>query len=45
VLLAVPYAAGAGIGVVYVAMLPFSHRSFKRLAAEAEARRRAEAEI
>jgi len=45
VLLADPFAAGAGIGVVYVAMLPFSRRSFRRLAAEAEARRQAEADI
>jgi CDP-diacylglycerol--serine O-phosphatidyltransferase len=39
VLLADPYAAGAAMGFVYVAMLPFSRRSFRRLAAEAEARR------
>jgi CDP-diacylglycerol--serine O-phosphatidyltransferase len=45
VLLADPYAAGAGIGVMYVAMLPFSRRSYRRLAAEAEARRRTEAEL
>jgi len=44
VLLADPYAAGAGLGFVYVAMLPFSRRSYRRLAAEAEARRHAEAE-
>jgi CDP-diacylglycerol--serine O-phosphatidyltransferase len=37
--LADPYAAGAGIGLAYVAMLPFSRRSYRRLAAEAEARR------
>jgi CDP-diacylglycerol--serine O-phosphatidyltransferase len=44
VLLADPYAAGAGIGIIYVAMLPFSRRSYRRLAAEAEARR-TEAEL
>jgi CDP-diacylglycerol--serine O-phosphatidyltransferase len=44
VLLADPYAAGAGLGFAYVAMLPFSRRSYRRLAAEAEARRHAEAE-
>jgi CDP-diacylglycerol--serine O-phosphatidyltransferase len=39
VLLADPYLAGALIGVAYIAMLPFSRRSYKRLAAEAETRR------
>jgi CDP-diacylglycerol--serine O-phosphatidyltransferase len=39
VLLADPYLAGALLGVAYIAMLPFSRRSYKRLAAEAETRR------
>jgi len=39
VLLADPFAAGALLGVAYVAMLPFSLRSYRRLAAEAESRR------
>jgi CDP-diacylglycerol--serine O-phosphatidyltransferase len=45
ILLADPYAAGALLGLAYVAMLPFSRRSYKRLAREAETRRHAEAEI
>jgi CDP-diacylglycerol--serine O-phosphatidyltransferase len=44
VLLADPYAAGALLGLAYVAMLPFSRRSYKRLAREAEDRRTVEAE-
>jgi CDP-diacylglycerol--serine O-phosphatidyltransferase len=39
VLIADPYAAGALVGIVYVTMLPFSRRSYKKLAAEAEERR------
>jgi CDP-diacylglycerol--serine O-phosphatidyltransferase len=39
VLIADPYAAGALVGIVYVAMLPFSRRSYKKLAAEADERR------
>jgi len=39
ILLADPYAAGALLGVAYLVMLPFSLRSYRRLAAEAEARR------
>jgi len=38
-LLADPWAALAGAGVIYVAMLPFSVRSFRRLRREAEALR------
>jgi CDP-diacylglycerol--serine O-phosphatidyltransferase len=44
VLLADPYAAGALLGIAYIAMLPFSRRSYKRLAREAETRRTMEAE-
>ncbi len=44
ILLADPYLAGALLGLAYVAMLPFSRRSYKRLAAEAELRRAAEQE-
>jgi CDP-diacylglycerol--serine O-phosphatidyltransferase len=39
VLLADPYAAGAIAGLSYIAMLPFSLRSYRRLAREAELRR------
>ncbi|MDE8349976.1 MAG: phosphatidylcholine/phosphatidylserine synthase [Acidocella sp.] len=39
ILIADPYAAGALVGIIYVAMLPFSRRSYKRLAAEAKERR------
>jgi CDP-diacylglycerol--serine O-phosphatidyltransferase len=39
ILLADPYAAGAILGVVYIVMLPFSRKSYKRLNEEAEARR------
>jgi CDP-diacylglycerol--serine O-phosphatidyltransferase len=39
ILLADPYAAGALLGVAYIVMLPFSRRSFNRLAKEAEDRR------
>jgi CDP-diacylglycerol--serine O-phosphatidyltransferase len=39
VLLADPYAAGALLGVAYITMLPFSLRSYRKLAAEAESRR------
>jgi CDP-diacylglycerol--serine O-phosphatidyltransferase len=42
ILIADPYAAGALLGITYVAMLPFSRRSYKRLAAEADERRHAE---
>jgi CDP-diacylglycerol--serine O-phosphatidyltransferase len=45
ILLADPYAAGALLGLAYVAMLPFSRRSYKRLAREAETRRTVEAEV
>jgi CDP-diacylglycerol--serine O-phosphatidyltransferase len=45
VLLADPYAAGALLGIAYVAMLPFSRLSYMRLAREAETRRVVEAEI
>ncbi len=45
VLLADPYAAGALLGVAYVAMLPFSRISYRRLAREAETRRVVDAEI
>jgi CDP-diacylglycerol--serine O-phosphatidyltransferase len=44
ILLADPYAAGALLGVAYIVMLPFSRRSFNRLAKEAEDRR-TEAEV
>jgi CDP-diacylglycerol--serine O-phosphatidyltransferase len=36
--LADPFAAGALLGIVYVAMLPFSLRSYRRLAVEAGVR-------
>jgi CDP-diacylglycerol--serine O-phosphatidyltransferase len=39
ILLADPYAAGALLGIAYIVMLPFSRRSFHRLAKEAEDRR------
>ena len=39
VLVADPWAALAGAGVIYLGMLPFSRRSFHRLRAEAEASR------
>ncbi|OYV32900.1 MAG: CDP-diacylglycerol--serine O-phosphatidyltransferase [Rhodospirillales bacterium 20-64-7] len=39
ILFADPYAAGALLDLAYIVMLPFSRRSFKRLAAEAERRR------
>lgn len=42
ILIADPYAAGALLGIAYVAMLPFSRRSYKRLAAEADERRHTE---
>ena len=42
VLVADPWAALATAGLLYLAMLPFSRRSFNRLRAEAEARREAE---
>lgn len=42
VLFADPYAAFALLGIAYLAMLPFSRRSYKRLAREAELRRAAE---
>jgi len=45
VLLADPYAAGALLGVAYIVMLPFRRRSYRRLAAEAEARRVEPAEV
>lgn len=38
-LVAEPWAALATAGVIYLGMLPFSRRSFRRLRAEAEARR------
>jgi CDP-diacylglycerol--serine O-phosphatidyltransferase len=41
ILLADPYAAGALLGVAYMVMLPFSLRSYRRLARQAEARRAA----
>lgn len=37
VLVADPWAALAGVGLLYVVMLPFSRRSFRRLKADAEA--------
>ena len=43
ILFADPYAAGALLGLAYIVMLPFSLRSYRSLAAQAEARR-AEAE-
>ncbi|MDE8346508.1 MAG: phosphatidylcholine/phosphatidylserine synthase [Acidocella sp.] len=39
ILLADPYAAGALLDITYIAMLPFSLRSYRRLAAEAQSRR------
>jgi len=41
-LLADPYAAGALLGLAYIAMLPFSRISYRRLAREAETRRHAD---
>ncbi len=41
VLLADPYLAGALVGLSYITMLPFSMRSYRRLAREAEFRRNA----
>ncbi|NNM56993.1 phosphatidylcholine/phosphatidylserine synthase [Acidocella sp.] len=43
ILFADPYAAGALLGLAYIVMLPFSVRSYRSLAAQAETRR-AEAE-
>lgn len=37
VLVADPWAALAGVGMIYLVMLPFSRRSFRRLKADAEA--------
>jgi CDP-diacylglycerol--serine O-phosphatidyltransferase len=42
ILFADPYAAFALLGIAYIVMLPFSRRSYKRLAREAELRRGAE---
>ncbi len=42
ILLADPYAAGALAGLAYILMLPFSLRSYRRLAREAELRRTAD---
>jgi CDP-diacylglycerol--serine O-phosphatidyltransferase len=39
IIFADPYAAGALLGLAYMIMLPFGLRSYRRLAAEAEARR------
>ncbi|HEY1855984.1 CDP-alcohol phosphatidyltransferase family protein [Acidocella sp.] len=39
IIFADPFAAGALLGLAYMIMLPFSLRSYRRLAAEAEARR------
>jgi CDP-diacylglycerol--serine O-phosphatidyltransferase len=39
ILLADPYAAGALLGLAYIAMLPFSRLSYQRLAREADHRR------
>jgi CDP-diacylglycerol--serine O-phosphatidyltransferase len=39
ILLADPYAAGALAGIAYIGMLPFSRRSYQKLAAEADLRR------
>ena len=41
IIFADPYAAGALLGLAYMIMLPFGLRSYRRLAAEAEARRAA----
>jgi CDP-diacylglycerol--serine O-phosphatidyltransferase len=45
ILLADPFAAGALLDIAYIAMLPFSLRSYRRLAAEAENRRAAAVEV
>jgi CDP-diacylglycerol--serine O-phosphatidyltransferase len=45
ILFADPFAAFALLGLAYIIMLPFSLRSFRRLAAEAEARRESAEEI
>jgi CDP-diacylglycerol--serine O-phosphatidyltransferase len=42
ILIADPYAAGALAGLAYIIMLPFSLRSYRRLAREAELRRTAD---
>ena len=42
ILFADPYAAGALLGLAYIAMLPFSRMSYQRLAREAETRRHAD---
>jgi CDP-diacylglycerol--serine O-phosphatidyltransferase len=42
ILIADPYAAGALAGLAYIIMLPFSLRSYRRLAREAELRRNVE---
>jgi CDP-diacylglycerol--serine O-phosphatidyltransferase len=39
IIFADPYAAGALLGIAYITMLPFSRRSYRRLAREAEERR------
>ncbi len=44
ILFADPYAAGALLGLAYMVMLPFSLRSYRRLAKQADARR-AQAEL
>ncbi len=41
ILFADPYAAGALLGLAYIVMLPFSLRSYRSLAREAESRRAA----
>jgi CDP-diacylglycerol--serine O-phosphatidyltransferase len=43
IIFADPFAAGALLGIAYMIMLPFSLRSYRRLAAEAEARRASQA--
>jgi CDP-diacylglycerol--serine O-phosphatidyltransferase len=45
ILFADPFAAGALLGVAYITMLPFSLRSYRNLARQAEARRAAAEEI
>ncbi len=45
ILFADPYAAGALLGVAYIAMLPFSRLSYKKLAREAEERRGSEVSV
>jgi CDP-diacylglycerol---serine O-phosphatidyltransferase len=45
IIFADPYAAGALLGIAYMIMLPFSLRSYRRLAAEAEARRATPVEV